>query len=71
VVLLARRLRGHVTLTFGRGTSLTPVTPIGMGEESRGMDVESVDDIDEGEVAWWVKQAAAIAGFGKRVASPA
>ena len=43
---------GHVKLTFGRGTSLTPippVTPIGMGKESRGVDLESVDDIDEGQ----------------------
>ena len=41
---------GHVKLTFGRGTSLTPVppvTPIGMGKDSRGVDLESLDDIDE------------------------
>ena len=34
---------GHVKLTFGRGTSLTPVppvTPIGMGKTSRGVDLE-------------------------------
>src|SRR6478736_4408973 len=33
---------GHVKLTFGRGTSLTPVppvTPIGMGKDSRGVDL--------------------------------
>ncbi len=41
---------GHVKLTFGRGTSLTPVppvTPIGMGKTSRGVDLASVDDLDE------------------------
>ena len=41
---------GHVKLTFGRGTSLTPVppaTPIGMGKASRGVELESLDDIDE------------------------
>ena len=41
---------GHVKLTFGRGTSLTPVppvTPIGMGKDSRGVDLESIDDMDE------------------------
>ncbi len=41
---------GHVKLTFGRGTALTPVppvTPIGMGKDSRGVDLESVDDLDE------------------------
>ena len=60
---------GHVKLTFGRGTALTPVppvTPIGMGKDSRGVDLESVDDIDERQLASWMKQAAAIPGFGKR-----
>jgi hypothetical protein len=60
---------GHVKLTFGRGTSLTPIppmTPIGMGKESRGVDLESVDDLDERQAASWMKQAAAIPGFGKR-----
>jgi hypothetical protein len=60
---------GHVKLTFGRGTSLTPVppvTPIGMGKTSRGVDLESLDDMDELQVASWMTQAAAIPGFGKR-----
>ena len=60
---------GHVKLTFGRGTSLTPVppaVPIGMGKDSRGVDLKSVDDIDEHQVASWMTQAAAIPGFGKR-----
>jgi hypothetical protein len=60
---------GHVKLTFGRGTALTPVppvTPIGMGKDSRGVDLESVDALDEGQLASWMKQAAAIPGFGKR-----
>jgi hypothetical protein len=60
---------GHVKLTFGRGTSLTPeppVTPIGMGKASRGVELESVDDLDEVQLASWMKQAAAIPGFGKR-----
>jgi hypothetical protein len=60
---------GHVKLTFGRGTSLTPVppvTPIGMGKDSRGLELESVDDIDEPLLASWMKQAAALPGFGKR-----
>jgi hypothetical protein len=60
---------GHVKLTFGRGTSLTPVppvTPIGMGKDSRGVELASLDDLDEREVASWMKQAAALPGFGKR-----
>ena len=60
---------GHVKLTFGRGTSLTPVppeTPIGMGKASRGVDLESLEDLDERQVAEWMRQAAALPGFGKR-----
>src|SRR5215211_1417990 len=60
---------GHVKLTFGRGTSLTPVppvTPIGMGKTSRGVDLRSVEDIDERQLASWMEQAAALPGFGKR-----
>ena len=58
---------GHVKLTFGHGTSLEPVppmSPIGMGKQSRGVDLASVDDLDERQVAAWMKQAAAIPGFG-------
>jgi hypothetical protein len=59
---------GHVKLAFGRGTSLTPVppaTPIGMGKTTRGVDIETVDDIDERQVASWMRQATALPGFGK------
>ena len=58
---------GHVKLTFGRGTALTPVppvAPIGMGKDSRGVDLESLDDLDERQLASWMEQAAAIPGFG-------
>jgi hypothetical protein len=60
---------GHVKLVFGRGTSLTPVppaAPTGMGKDSRGVDLESVDDIDERQLASWMQQATALPGFGKR-----
>jgi hypothetical protein len=52
---------GHVKLTFGRGTSLRPeppVTPIGMGKATRGVELESVADIDAGRLASWMRQAA-------------
>lgn len=58
---------GHVKLTFGRGTALKPVppvTPVGMGKDSRGVDLESVDDLDERQAASWMKQATAMPGFG-------
>jgi hypothetical protein len=60
---------GHVKLTFGRGTSLKPippVAPIGMGKDSRGVNLESVDDLDERQAGSWMKQATAIPGFGKK-----
>ena len=58
---------GHVKLTFGRGTSLTPVppdTPMGMGKDSRGVHLESVDDLDERQTVSWMQQAAELPGFG-------
>jgi len=58
---------GHVKLTFGRGTSLKPVppvTPVGMGKDSRGVDLKSEDDLDERQAASWMKQATTIPGFG-------
>ena len=60
---------GHVKVTFGRGTALTPVppaTPIGMGRDSRGVELASLDDLDEDQLASWMRQAAAMPGFGKR-----
>ena len=61
---------GHVKLTFGRGTSLKPVppvTPVGMGKDSRGVDLATLSDLDEGRVASWMKQATAIPGFGGKM----
>jgi len=52
---------GHVKLMFIRGTALEPeppVTPIGMGKSTRGVELASVDDLDEPVVASWMKQAA-------------
>lgn len=60
---------GHVKLTFGHGTSLDPVppaTPIGMGKSSRGIELASVAAIDVRQIASWMKQSAAIPGFGKK-----
>lgn len=60
---------GHVKLAFGRGTSLTPVppaTPIGMGKETRAVEIASAKDIDEKQIAAWMKQATAMPGFGQK-----
>jgi len=60
---------GHLKLMFIRGTELEPeppVTPIGMGKSTRGVELASVDDLDERQVASWIKQAAAIPFFGAK-----
>src|SRR5258706_14076059 len=57
---------GHVKLTFGRGTALEPVPPVapmGMGKDSRGVDLESADDLNESQAASWMKQTTASPGF--------
>jgi hypothetical protein len=53
---------GHVKLMFIRGTELQPeppVTPVGMGKATRGVELASVEDLDERLVASWMQQAAA------------
>ena len=58
---------GHVKLMFIRGTELEPeppVTPVGMGKSTRGVELASVDDLDDRLVVSWMKQAAAIPFFG-------
>jgi hypothetical protein len=58
---------GHVKLTFGHGTALKPVppvSPIEMGKSARGVDLESVDELDERQAASWMEQVTAIPGFG-------
>jgi hypothetical protein len=37
-----------------------------MGKASRGVDLTSVDDIHEEQIVSWMRQAAALPGFGKR-----
>jgi hypothetical protein len=62
---------GHVKLMFIRGTELKPepvVKPIGMGKQTRGVELASLDELDEPQVASWMQQAAAkpFAGATKR-----
>jgi hypothetical protein len=58
---------GHVKLMFIRGTELKPeppVTPIGMGKATRGVEPKSVADLDEDQAVSWMKQAALIPFVG-------
>ncbi len=60
---------GHLKLMFIRGTEIKPeppVTPIGMGKATRGVEPASVDELDERQAAAWMKQAAAIPFFGAK-----
>ena len=58
---------GHVKLMFIRGTEIQPeppVTPIGMGKSTRGIELASVDDLDKRQLALWMEQAASVPFFG-------
>lgn len=57
----------HVKLMFINGAALEPippVTPIGMGKSTRGVELESVDDLDAIQIAEWMKQVASVPRVG-------
>lgn len=59
----------HIKLMFMNGVTLTPVppvTPVAMGKATRGVELESVEDIDERQIAAWMKQVAAVPGVGRK-----
>jgi hypothetical protein len=52
---------GHMKVMFIKGTDLKPVppvTPIAMGKATRGVEISSLDDLDETQLASWFDQAA-------------
>jgi hypothetical protein len=54
----------YIKVTFFKGTSLRPAPPGGKGVDARWIDVHE-DDLDEAQMSRWVKQAAALPGWGK------
>jgi hypothetical protein len=59
----------HVKLMFMNGVTLTPVppvTPVAMGKSTRGVELESVEDLDERQIAAWMKEVAAVPGVGRK-----
>jgi hypothetical protein len=52
----------YVKVTFFRGTSLRPVPPGGTGKDARWIDIHE-NDLDEAQLATWVRQAAALPGW--------
>jgi hypothetical protein len=58
---------GHVKLMFINGTALEPVppvTPVGMGKSTRGVELETVADLDAVQIAAWLRQVASVPGIG-------
>ena len=54
----------YVKVTFFRGTSLRPVPPgASKHEEVRYLDIHEDDELDERQLATWLKQAAALPGW--------
>jgi hypothetical protein len=60
---------GHVKVMFINGVDLKPVppvTPVGMGKATRGVELESIEDIDARQLSDWMKQIASVPGVGGR-----
>ena len=59
---------GDVKLMFINGATLLdpapPVTPVGMGKATRGVELSSLDDLDEAQVATWMVQITSVPGMG-------
>ena len=58
---------GHVKLMFINGATLEPVppvTPVAMGKATRGVELKTIDEIDERQIASWMKQIAVKPGVG-------
>jgi hypothetical protein len=55
----------YVKVTFFRGTSLRPVPPDASKiKDVRYLDIRESEPIDEAQMATWVRQAAALPGWG-------
>jgi hypothetical protein len=54
----------YIKVAFFRGTSLRPIPPgASKGKETRYIDIHEDDQLDEAQLATWVKQAAALLGW--------
>ena len=60
---------GHVKLMFVNGATLKPVppvTPVAMGKSTRGVEIKTVNELDERQIAEWMKQVTVMPGVGKK-----
>lgn len=59
----------HVKLMFINGATLLdpvpPVTPEGMGKATRGVELTSLEDLDERQVEAWMRQVTSVPGVGR------
>lgn len=53
----------YVKVTFFQGVSLRPVPPGGKARDARWIDIHK-DDLDAAQLAMWMRQAAALPGWG-------
>ncbi|MFE1644130.1 DUF1801 domain-containing protein [Microbacterium sp. P01] len=57
-----------VKLMFVNGATLLepvpPVTPVGMGKATRGVELQTLDDIDSVQIAGWMRQITSVPGVG-------
>ena len=57
-----------VKLMFINGASLLdpvpPVTPVGMGKATRGVELRTLDELDENQVSSWMRQITSVPGIG-------
>jgi hypothetical protein len=60
----------NVKLMFINGATLLdpvpPVTPIGMGKATRGVEFQTIGDLDEVQVVAWMRQITSVPGLGGR-----
>jgi hypothetical protein len=53
-----------------QGSALKPVPPIGKFKDVRSLDVREPDELDEKQLATWIKQAASHPRLGRRIPAP-
>ncbi len=60
----------HVKLMFINGATLLdpvpPVTPVGMGKATRGVELRALGDLDNEQIAAWMTQITTVPGIGGR-----
>ena len=59
---------GTVKLMFIGGAALEPVPPVTperMGKATRGVEIKTLNDLDERQITSWMKQVAAVPGVGR------